>query len=92
MQRRCRLDAAAPLQATTRGTSSRAEQSRPGHSLAASCCTCKGDCAYYSIPSGSERATHAVWTWTYQAPSDAVSVIKGPPGLLPGPCGRDRPM
>jgi uncharacterized protein (DUF427 family) len=37
-------------------------------------CPYKGDCAYYSIPSGGERATNAVWT--YEAPYDAVAVIK----------------
>jgi uncharacterized protein (DUF427 family) len=37
-------------------------------------CPYKGDCAYYSVPSGGERATNAVWT--YEAPYDAVSVIK----------------
>jgi uncharacterized protein (DUF427 family) len=40
----------------------------------ASYCPYKGDCAYYSIPAGGERATNAVWT--YEAPYDAVVAIK----------------
>ncbi len=38
-------------------------------------CPYKGDCAYYSIPLGGERSTNAVWT--YEAPYEAVSPIKG---------------
>jgi uncharacterized protein (DUF427 family) len=38
-------------------------------------CPFKGDCAYYSIPSGGERATNAVWT--YEAPYPAVQQIAG---------------
>jgi uncharacterized protein (DUF427 family) len=37
-------------------------------------CPYKGDCAYFSIPLGGERATNAVWT--YAAPYAAVAVIK----------------
>ena len=37
-------------------------------------CPYKGDCAYYSIPSGGERAANAVWT--YEAPFDAVASIR----------------
>jgi len=37
-------------------------------------CPYKGDCNYYSIPSGGERATNAVWT--YEAPFAAVAAIK----------------
>jgi uncharacterized protein (DUF427 family) len=37
-------------------------------------CPYKGDCAYYSIPVGGERAVNAVWT--YEAPFDAVVSIK----------------
>jgi uncharacterized protein (DUF427 family) len=37
-------------------------------------CPYKGDCAYYSIPSGGERSVNAVWT--YEAPYPAVSLIK----------------
>jgi uncharacterized protein (DUF427 family) len=37
-------------------------------------CPYKGDCAYYSIPAGRERAVNAVWT--YEAPFDAVVSIK----------------
>ena len=36
-------------------------------------CPYKGECAYFSIPSGGERAINAVWT--YEAPYDAVAAI-----------------
>lgn len=45
---------------------------RTGH---ATYCPYKGDCAYYSIPSGGERSVNAVWT--YEAPYAAVGAIKG---------------
>lgn len=37
-------------------------------------CPYKGDCSYYSIPAGGERAVNAVWT--YESPYDAVAEIK----------------
>ena len=37
-------------------------------------CPYKGECAYFSIPSGGKRAINAVWT--YEAPYDAVAVIR----------------
>ena len=37
-------------------------------------CPYKGDCSYYSIPSGGARSVNAVWT--YEAPCEAVSAIK----------------
>ena len=37
-------------------------------------CPYKGDCAYFSIPAGGERAVNAVWT--YEAPYDAVAAIR----------------
>jgi uncharacterized protein (DUF427 family) len=37
-------------------------------------CPYKGDCAYYSIPSGGERSVNAVWT--YESPYAAVSTIR----------------
>jgi uncharacterized protein (DUF427 family) len=37
-------------------------------------CPYKGDCAYYSIPAGGERAVNAVWT--YEQPYDAVAAIR----------------
>lgn len=37
-------------------------------------CPYKGDCTYFSIPSGGERAVNAVWT--YEAPYDAVAAIR----------------
>lgn len=44
---------------------------RTAHS---SYCPYKGDCAYYSIPSGGESLINAVWT--YETPHAAVSKIK----------------
>jgi uncharacterized protein (DUF427 family) len=37
-------------------------------------CPYKGDCSYYSIPSGGERSKNAVWS--YEAPYDAAAQIK----------------
>ncbi|QCP52367.1 DUF427 domain-containing protein [Trinickia violacea] len=37
-------------------------------------CPYKGECAYYSIPSGGERSVNAVWT--YEHPYEAVVAIK----------------
>jgi uncharacterized protein (DUF427 family) len=37
-------------------------------------CPYKGDCAYFSIPSGGERAINGVWT--YEAPYEAVAAIR----------------
>ncbi|HXZ06589.1 MAG TPA: DUF427 domain-containing protein [Paraburkholderia sp.] len=37
-------------------------------------CPYKGECAYYSIPSGGERSVNAVWT--YEKPHAAVAEIK----------------
>jgi uncharacterized protein (DUF427 family) len=37
-------------------------------------CPFKGDCSYYSIPSGGKRSVNAVWT--YEAPYPAVAQIK----------------
>ena len=37
-------------------------------------CPYKGDCSYFSIPLGGDRATNAVWT--YEAPYAAVWLIK----------------
>jgi uncharacterized protein (DUF427 family) len=37
-------------------------------------CPFKGDCSYYSLPGGTERAVNAVWT--YEAPFPAVEAIK----------------
>jgi len=37
-------------------------------------CPYKGDCAYYSIPSGGERSANAVWT--YEHPFSPVAAIK----------------
>jgi uncharacterized protein (DUF427 family) len=37
-------------------------------------CPYKGECSYYSIPSGGERAINAVWT--YEHPYEAVAAIR----------------
>jgi uncharacterized protein (DUF427 family) len=37
-------------------------------------CPYKGECAYYSIPSGGDRAANSVWT--YESPYAAVAEIK----------------
>jgi uncharacterized protein (DUF427 family) len=37
-------------------------------------CPYKGECSYYSIPAGGEKATNAVWT--YETPYEAVAAIK----------------
>jgi uncharacterized protein (DUF427 family) len=37
-------------------------------------CPYKGDCSYFSIPSGGERSVNAVWA--YETPSAAVAEIK----------------
>jgi uncharacterized protein (DUF427 family) len=37
-------------------------------------CPYKGDCVYYSIPSGGERSVNAVWA--YESPYPAVAQIK----------------
>jgi uncharacterized protein (DUF427 family) len=37
-------------------------------------CPYKGDCAYYSVPSGGERTVNAVWT--YEQPYAAVAAIR----------------
>ena len=37
-------------------------------------CPYKGECAYYSVPVGGERAANAVWT--YEDPYDAVARIR----------------
>ena len=44
-------------------------------------CPYKGDCAYFSIPSGGERAVNAVWT--YEAPYDAVAAIRNHVAFYP---------
>ena len=44
-------------------------------------CPYKGDCAYYSIPAGGERAVNAVWT--YEQPYAAVEAIRGHVAFYP---------
>lgn len=38
-------------------------------------CPYKGECSYFSIPSGGARAINAVWS--YEAPYEAVAQIEG---------------
>ena len=38
-------------------------------------CPYKGDCSYYSITPGAERAVNAAWS--YEAPYEAVAQIRG---------------
>jgi uncharacterized protein (DUF427 family) len=45
-------------------------------------CPYKGDCAYYSIPSGGEKSVNAVWT--YESPYPAVAQIKDYVAFYPG--------
>ena len=45
-------------------------------------CPYKGDCAYFNIPAGGERAVNAVWT--YEAPYDAVAAIRSRLAFYPG--------
>lgn len=44
-------------------------------------CPYKGECAYYSVPVGGERAVNAVWT--YEHPYDAVALIKNHVAFYP---------
>jgi uncharacterized protein (DUF427 family) len=37
-------------------------------------CPYKGECSYYSMPLGGERAINAIWT--YEHPYEAVAAIK----------------
>jgi uncharacterized protein (DUF427 family) len=48
-------------------------------------CPYKGDCAYFSVPSGGERAINAVWT--YEAPYDAVAAIRNHLAFYPDRVG-----
>jgi len=45
-------------------------------------CPYKGDCSYYSIPTGGERSVNAVWS--YEAPYASVDGIKGHLAFYPG--------
>lgn len=43
-------------------------------SATTSYCPYKGEASYFSVPTGGQRAIDAIWT--YEAPHDAVSIIK----------------
>lgn len=60
-----------PVQYIPRGDVDMSLLTRTDH---ATYCPYKGDCAYYSIPLGGERAVNAVWS--YEAPFPAVAAIK----------------
>jgi uncharacterized protein (DUF427 family) len=60
-----------PIQYIPRGDVDMTLLARTDH---ATYCPYKGDCAYYSIPLGGERAVNAVWS--YEAPFPAVELIK----------------
>jgi uncharacterized protein (DUF427 family) len=57
------------------------DMARLERSAHATYCPYKGDCAYFSIPSGGERAINAVWT--YEAPYDAVAAIRNQLAFYP---------
>jgi uncharacterized protein (DUF427 family) len=44
-------------------------------------CPYKGDCSYYSIPTGGKKSVNAVWT--YEDPYPAVAQIKGHVAFYP---------
>ena len=44
-------------------------------------CPYKGDCNYYSVPSGRKKSVNAVWT--YEDPYPAVAQIKGHVAFYP---------
>jgi uncharacterized protein (DUF427 family) len=48
-------------------------------------CPYKGDCSYYSIPSGGQRSSNAVWT--YEDPYQAVAGIKNHLAFYPDRVG-----
>jgi uncharacterized protein (DUF427 family) len=48
-------------------------------------CPYKGECAYFSIPSGGQRAINAVWA--YEAPYDAVAAIRNHLAFFPDRVG-----
>lgn len=48
-------------------------------------CPYKGDCSYYSIPIGGERAVNSVWE--YQAPYNPVAEIKDRVAFYPDRVG-----
>jgi len=60
-----------PVQYVPRADVDMALLERTAH---ATYCPYKGDCAYYSVAAGGERAVNAVWT--YEQPYDAVAAIR----------------
>ena len=60
-----------PVQYIPRKDVDMAQLQRTAHQ---SYCPYKGECTYYSIPVGAERAVNSVWS--YEAPYAAVSAIR----------------
>ena len=48
-------------------------------------CPYKGECAYYSIPAGGDKAVNAVWT--YESPYPSVAAIAGHLAFYPDRVG-----
>jgi uncharacterized protein (DUF427 family) len=67
-----------PVQYIPRGDVDLSQLKRTDH---ATYCPFKGDCSYYSIPSGGKKSVNAVWT--YEDPYPAVAQIKGHVAFYP---------
>ena len=67
-----------PVQYIPREDVDLSELKRTDH---ATYCPYKGDCNYYSVPSGGTKSVNAVWT--YENPYPAVAQIKGHVAFYP---------
>jgi uncharacterized protein (DUF427 family) len=67
-----------PVQYIPREDVDRSELKQSDH---ISYCPYKGDCNYYSVPSGGKKSVNAVWT--YENPYPAVAQIKGHVAFYP---------
>jgi uncharacterized protein (DUF427 family) len=67
-----------PVQYIPREDVDLSQLKRTGH---ATYCPYKGDCNYYSVPSGGKKSVNAVWT--YENPYPAVAQIKGHVAFYP---------
>jgi uncharacterized protein (DUF427 family) len=67
-----------PVQYIPREDVDLSELKRNGH---ATYCPYKGDCNYYSVPSGGKKSVNAVWT--YENPYPAVAQLKGHVAFYP---------
>jgi uncharacterized protein (DUF427 family) len=68
----------APVQYIPREDVDLSQLKRTDH---ATYCPYKGDCNYYSVPSGGKKSVNAVWT--YENPYPAVAQIKGHVAFYP---------